>query len=121
MLAFKTGALKFTGHANIEPMGEQLGAVNFYQFDNIASVVETSGFLQLPDREDDGAISSVGNTIIEIGFSDRSSRIITRDGLFEPPIFWAVAKLTESMLELAEWGKKEYDTTIEQFTAEYGG
>ena len=121
MLTFRTGALKFSGLANIEPMGENVGAVNFFQFDNIASVIETSGFLELPDQEPDGAMSSVGNTILEIGFSDGSTRTISRDGLFEPPIFWAVAKLTESMLELVKWGQKEYDETIEQFTAEYGG
>lgn len=121
MLTFRTGALKFTGLANIEPMGENVGAVNFYQFGNIASVVETPGFLELPDQERDGAMSTVGNTILEIEFSDGSVRTISRDGLFEPPIFWAVAKLTESMLELVKWGQKEYDETIEQFTAEYGG
>ena len=121
MLTYRTGALEFTGFANIEPMGEKLGSVNFYQFDKIASVVETSGFLQLADKNPDGGMSSVGDTIIEIGFLDNSHRKLTRDGLFEPPIFWAVAKLTESMLELAEWGQIEYDQTIKHFTAEYGG
>jgi len=91
---------------HIEPMGENVGAVNFYQFGNIASVVETPGFLELPDQERDGAMSSVGSAILEIEFLDGSTRTISRAGLFEPPIFWAVAKLTESMLELVKWRKK---------------
>jgi len=120
MLAFRNGALKFTGFANIKPIGENYGAINYFQFDHIAAVVETSGFLELPDKEDGGIKSSVGNTILEIGFSDDSSRIITRDGLVQPPIFWAVERLMGSLLDLVEWGRKEYDDTIEQFTAEYG-
>lgn len=119
MLAFKTGALRFEGFANTQPMGEKFGSVNYYQFDNIASLVETSGFLELPDQ-DNGGMSTVGNTIVEIGFTDDSIRTITRDALFEPPVFWAVSSLTGSLLQSAEWGQEQYDKEIAFFISEYG-
>jgi len=103
----------------MQPMGENCGSVNYFRFDKIASLVETSGFLELPDQ-DDSCFSSVGSTIIEIGFTDDSIRTITRDACFEPPVFWAVSSLTQSLLKLAEWGQEEYDEGIAFFTSKYG-
>ena len=121
MRAFKNGALEFNGIANVEPVGECLGTVNFYQFDSVASVVETSGFLDLSEDDDGDCVSTVGNTIIEIQFVDGPTRTFTRDAMNEPPIFWAVSRLTESLLDLAKWGREVYDSAESSFAARDGG
>ncbi len=106
---------------NVEVIGEQNGRINYYEFDLIASVVETSGFLELPDDDDGDCISTVGDTVITVTFSDGRERVFTRDAMNEPPIFWAVAKLMEKLLEKAKWGQSEYDQAPVHFAAREAG
>jgi hypothetical protein len=104
MKASRTGALEYRGIANVQVLGEKTGSVNYYEFDLVASVVETSGFLDLSEKDDGDYLSTVGNTGIGVTFLDGRERYFTRDAMNEPPIFWAIAKLIESLLQKVEWG-----------------
>lgn len=117
MKASRTGELEYRGIANVEVLGEQNGSVNYFEFDLIASVVETSGFLDLSEKDDGHCISTMGNTTIAVTFLDGRERIFTRDAMNEPPIFWAVAKLIETLLQNAKWGQEEYQKAPLAFAA----
>ncbi|TVS11942.1 MAG: hypothetical protein EA424_23150 [Planctomycetaceae bacterium] len=121
MKAARTGALEYRGVANVDVIGEQHGSINYYEFDLIASVVETSGFLDLPEDDDGDCISTVGNTVIAVTFSDGRERVFTRDAMNEPPIFWAVAKLIETLLAKAKWGQDEYNRAAVDFASRDSG
>jgi hypothetical protein len=118
MKATRTGALEYRGVANVEMIGERKGSANYYEFDLLASVVETSGFLDLPEQDDGEAITTVGNTTIGVTFFDGRERVFKRDAMNEPPIFWAVARLIETLLEKAKWGDDAYHQAPIQFAAE---
>ena len=107
--------------ANVDVIGEKKGCFNLIEFDCVASVVETSGFLNLSDEDDGEGVSSVGNLVIGVTFRNGQQRIFTRDALNEPPIFWGVAKLIEVLLENVEWGEDVYlnaDQDFEEFIAD---
>jgi hypothetical protein len=108
MKVFRTGALEYRGIANVDVIGERTGRVNYYEFDLVASVVETSGFLDLSEMDDGDCVSTAGDTTIGVTFAGGHERVFTRDALNEPPIFWAVARLIESLLDKAKWGQDEY-------------
>jgi hypothetical protein len=115
MKASRSGALEYRGIANVGVIGEKTGSVNYYEFDLIASVVETSGFLDLSEKDDGDCFSTVGDTTICVTFLDGGERVFNRDGMNEPPIFWAVAKLIETLLEKGKWGREEYDQAPRDF------
>ena len=109
MTASHTGRLEYRGVANVELTGEYTGSVNYFEFDSIASVVETSGFLDLSEHDTGGWISTVGSTTIGVTFLDGRERFFTRDAMNEPPIFWAVAKLICFLLEKAEMRSQDFN------------
>ncbi|MEM7312176.1 MAG: DUF6438 domain-containing protein [Planctomycetota bacterium] len=121
MKAARTGAFEYRGIANVDMIGEHNGSINYYEFDMVASVIETSGFLDLPEDDDGDCISTVGPTVIAVTFADGRERVFTRDAMNEPPIFRAVAKLMETLLEKAKWGQNAYNQAAVDFAARDSG
>ena len=117
MRAERTGALEYCGVANVDVIGQRKGSVNYYEFDSIASVVETSGFLEISENDDGDCVTTGGNTTIGVEFTDGLKRVFTRDGMNEPPIFWAVAKLLGFLLAKVRWGDSEYEQAAIEFTS----
>lgn len=97
----RSGALIYFGTANVERIGEHLGAVGKLKFDMLACVIETSGFLDLPDSGD--SFSTAGETEIDLETTS-GPRAISRDVLAVCPIFWAIETLCMSLLQNASWG-----------------
>ena len=109
MKVLRTGAIDYHGMANVETIGERRGSVNYLEFDSIASVVETSGFLDLSEEDDGDCVSTIGNAEIGVEFVDGRSCLFVRDAMNQQPIFWAVSKLMTNLLEGVKWGDDEYD------------
>ena len=107
------GALEYRGIANVPRLGEHRGSVNFFSFDSIASVVETSGFLQLPSSDYSRGMSTGGETIITVEFNDGRSAIFMRAFANPAPLIWAVQVLMTHLLERAEWGDAAYAHAVE--------
>lgn len=105
----RTGALIYYGRANDPRGGEHLGDVGEMMFDMLASVIETSGFLDI--AESDFGLSTAG--VIEIDLeTTHGPRSFSRDAFEVCPIFWAVEILCMSMIDKAIWGPDAYIAAI---------
>lgn len=111
----ETGELTYCGMLNVELVGRHLGCVNFVSFDYIASVVETSGLLDLQETVDRDWMSTVGNTSVGVVFKNGRTRNFVRDATDQPPILWAIAQLLEGMLADVEWGEDAFSAAEAQF------
>jgi hypothetical protein len=101
----RSGALIYFGNANVERLGEHLGAVGEYSFDMLASVIETSGFLNIDEY---GASSSTaGEDEIEVE-TTQGLRRFSRDPFSTCPLFWGVMTLCLNLIERATWGDEAY-------------
>jgi len=104
-----SGALEYRGLRNMPKIGEHKGRIN--SFDYLASVVETSGFLNLsqPPEPSEWGLSTVGIVSIGVELVDGQTFCFWRDALDVPPLFWAVETLMMKVLEDAEWGADVHD------------
>ncbi|TWU49005.1 hypothetical protein Poly51_49090 [Rubripirellula tenax] len=105
----RSGALTYFGHANVDRKGEHLGSVGELHFDMLATVIETSGFLEIADTDD--GLSTAGETEIDLETTN-GPRTISRDAFAVCPIFWAIETLCLSLLRNASWGANAYLTAI---------
>ena len=115
----RSGALEYHGKNNVERLGRHMGAANLFCFDNIAYVISTSGFLQLPLR-DESCHSTVGDFHVTVVEGEKQY-VYVRDALHMPPIFWAVVNLIEMMVDRAEWGNDVYKEAIATFPSRVDG
>jgi hypothetical protein len=101
----RSGALVYFGQVNVERLGEHLGDVGEADFDRLASVIETSGFLDIASY---GTVASTaGENEIELETTNGTMKF-TRDVVDSCPIFWAVETLCKKLIGNACWGMDAY-------------
>jgi len=115
----QSGALEYHGRYNAAKIGDNKGSVNLYIFDTIANVILESGFLDGPPARTDCA-STIGHYAIDL-VVDGEKRRFQHDAAFMPPVFWAVVRLVEMMINDAKWGDLHYDEAIETYPSRLDG
>jgi hypothetical protein len=115
----RCGAMDYHGKANVERMGKCRGAVNIYEFDDLAALMTSTDFLRL--SEDDQCVSTAGEFEITVE-TDSERMTISRDALtVRPPIVSAVVRLIGLMIERAKWGRDAYEDAVATFPAKLDG
>jgi hypothetical protein len=115
----RSGAFEYSGKSNAKHPGMHKGAVNLFAFDNTASVITTSGFLQL-STPDVSTFTTAGLYKITVCTDDGQETFVS-DALYMPPIFWAITQLILSMIDCAKWGDEEYSKAINTFPSRLDG
>lgn len=109
MRVSRTGTVEYHGLANVDIVGERIGRVNFHQFDALASLVETSGFLDLSEKDDGVWSSTIGKIQIGVDLVGGRQYLFTRDAMNVVPLFSAVEEQMRNLLEGVTWEDEKYD------------
>ncbi len=115
----QSGALEYCGRHNAARDGNCKGSVNLYTFDMIANVILESGFLDVPPAGSDYA-STIGEYSVDI-LIDGEERNFQHDAAFTPPLFWAVVRLIEMMVDAAKWGETHYTDAVATYPSRLDG
>ena len=114
------GTATWNGERFVERLGRYEGEVNLNDYDRLARFVERAGFFDWDPEYANDNIADLPNYYLTV-VANGNTKTVRQYAVDEPPDFWVIATLVDSLAEDIEWTAITDQGTCHDWTAEHTG